>query len=297
MKLWCVLLAAAALSFGCDKGQESKEEGSTSTGAKSKGPDKPAPKAEWADKSVGYSRTLKLAGLSEIRASTKGADGALVLDLSLKKLPKGTVVNVGEKKHTVAQNYDSMQAPTKFKLGEVSLNKAKDYKYEIDLGLTLKVKLPGRKELSTKVPALPLRTALNDVFKDAADGPLQFAGEPEAKGKPDTAVILDRSGHFKKFVGRGKVLQDIDLVSFEEKEETTRSKKCSGYKGGPIKLMMVDSTVRVYDRRTAKLVKEKKFKASTRCPSVAYVNRKDSTAKSYAKNRDIERWVNRLIGR
>jgi hypothetical protein len=296
VKLWFVLLAAAALSFGCNKDEDTKDDGATS-GAKSKGPDRPAPKAEWADKTVGYSRKLKLSGLSEITAGAKGLDGAVQLNLSLKKLPKGTVITVGEKKHTVEGNYDSMQAPTTFKLGDVSIKKAQDFKYQIDLGVTLKIKMPGRKELSTKVPPIPVRGALHDLFKKAADGPLQFAGEPESKGKADTAAILDRNANLKKIVGRGKVLQDIDLISFEEKEETTRTKKCTGFKGGPIKLIMVDSNVRVYDRRTAKLIKEKKFTAKTKCPSLAYVNKKDNTAKSWADTRAIERWVNRLIGR
>ncbi len=94
-------------------------------------------------------------------------------------------------------------------------------------------------------------------------------------------------------MGPAKKLSDIDLVGVRTKHESTRTKKCDGYKkvGGTVTIKMVDYKVAIYDRREGKLLKEHVIQAEDRCPSFVSVDKETKTANAYANSSDVETWL------
>jgi hypothetical protein len=95
-----------------------------------------------------------------------------------------------------------------------------------------------------------------------------------------------------EIVGKAEKVWDLDWIAVIEKIETARTKKCGGYEKvkGDIEVIQVDSAVKIYDRRSGKVLHEKTFRPKNECPSFAMVSG-DKKAKAYVLPSDIQPWV------
>ena len=286
-----VWLALSLSLVACDRGKGGSEAEDQGTESADK---TDPPKGTWEDKSVGA--TLRFEGEPEtVEVHAKGDRGKVGLTLTLKKFPKGTKVKLGDDSTTVDSDvYAMLDADLSFPLGELSIADARDHNHKTDVNAKLTIEWPTTTPLETELPPLKIWSAAAGALKSISKSPVKFEKEPEADGKVDTVVALDINGYIREVLGSGEKLQDIDLLATEEKNETDRKKKCSGYEKGDIELVMVDSVVKLYDRRTGKLVEEKTFAASDRCPSVAFVST-DGKGKAYADAKDMDAWLKTFI--
>lgn len=285
-----VVLALAP--SGCDRGTAEKGEDGSEEGESGEKTD--PPKGKWEDKTVGSS--LKFDGRKEtVEVSTRGERGKIGLHLTFNKFPKGTKATVGEDSTTIdSEVYGLLQTWLPFKIGDVSIADARDHTKKTDLDTELVIEWPTTTPLETEIPPQKIWSAVAGALKTIDKSPVKFEGEPEGDGKVDTVVALDINGYVREVLGSGEKLQDIDLLATEVKNETSRTKKCTGYEKGDIQLVMVDSVVKLYDRRSGKLVEEKTFSGKDECPSMAFVSA-DGKGKSYADGKEMDAWLKGFI--
>jgi hypothetical protein len=228
-------------------------------------------------------------------AASKSSDEApLRVKGYFNDFPGGTKVKLGAEAGTTSDTgHLALQLDVKDKIGKLEVDKLQK---EVDVDVPLAIELPGKKPLDLKVPTLHVKRSLASGLAQVVDRPVAFAGEPASPGKPDAAAVVDHFGDMR-VLGSASLVWDIDWVAVEETlEKDAPSKVCKGYeKVKEISLKLLDSQVKLYDRRTAKLLKEQRFKASDRCPSVAFVQ--EGSSKSYASKTDIDKWVRAQLGK
>jgi hypothetical protein len=250
------------------------------------------PKGKWQDKSVGSK--LEFPERKEnVEVSVRGDRGKIGLHVTLNKFPKGSTAKIGDDSTTVDHDYASLEVMLPFELGGVSIADGRDHNKKIDLGAKLVLEWPTTEPLETDVPPQKIWSGVAKALASIDKSPVKFVGEPESEGV-DTVVALDINGYIREVLGSGEKLQDIDLLATESRSETARTKKCTGYEKGDIELTMMDSVVKLYERRSGKLVEEKTFAGQDRCPSVAFVS-SDGKGKSYADTKEMDSWLKSFI--
>ncbi len=109
--------------------------------------------------------------------------------------------------------------------------------------------------------------AISHLFEGAKTGPVTFGPNDKAPASPKTALLATG---YPVYVGKPGLVRDVDLVVFRE------YKPRSGGSCGPYQnydgqnfyatLSLNDENMKVFDRRTGKLVKEQTLQAWGSCP-------------------------------
>jgi hypothetical protein len=216
---------------------------------------------------------------------TKESDKpALRLQASFNGFPKGTKLKIGPDETTVGEGgYWSTLVDIKPALLKHSID---DLTGPVDLGLELRVELPGAQPATTKLQKQDVKDGVRAAFARARDGGVTFGPGDEAAGKPRGAVVL--SGYSElDYIGGAKVLPDVDWVVIAEDQKEPRAVKTCSFKQGTSTLKLFDATATVIDRRTGKRLAERVLKASSECPMFAYVNKEDNSAKRSVDRKDV----------
>ncbi|MFO0549546.1 MAG: hypothetical protein U0271_14230 [Polyangiaceae bacterium] len=216
----------------------------------------------------------------------------LFMNTYFSDFPAGAEVTVGETKGTTSESgYLSLDVDMNGKVGGQSLKAISNG--AVDLGVQITIKAKDSETIEEKLPAMRVEAAVAAGLAKVRDGAVKFDGEPADDGKVGSIALVEVSSLSQiKLVGSADKLWDIDWVAVSEKRESGRVKACSGYEktAGDVNVTQVDSVVKIYDRRSGKLVAEKTFQPKDECPSFAMVS-KDKTAKNYVSDSDIEPWV------
>lgn len=113
--------------------------------------------------------------------------------------------------------------------------------------------------------------------------PVRYRGEPAGRGRPE-GMLLVRSSARNTRLGDVQTPADIDLLGYDGTEK--RSRTCSYAKDGlstSRTYKMIDRWAKVYDRRTGRLVAQKKWRSpEVKCPSSAAVTIRDGKIVSVA---------------
>ena len=203
--------------------------------------------------------------------------------VDLDRFPKGTKYEIGAEKGATGSATASIRVEMREKLGTLTLEELDRF----DPGLTLKLTLPSGRQGETKLPPLPFKVGLHDMFaKIETTGPVLFGAEAADPEKAD-AVIWVYDITEVTIIGRRGKLSEVDFVAVHEPLPEKGTKTCSGYTDtagksvAPIELVLRDTEVRIYDRRTGKIVEKKIFPTDGTCPGAAFVagaNRQDTSA-------------------
>lgn len=251
------------------------------------GPKKPAPPQVW-EKNYAMKVEGVSAEASFFAGSTSNAsDDPWVLSAHF-TMPIGSKIVMGKQSTTLTARGSSwhIKVPILELVGKVSAEDAMGK--EVDLGLSFTVEMPGYEAFEQTLPPQSVREAIASGFGKIVDRPVHFPNEPEKPGPIDGVAVV-KSAHQLRLLGSSKTVADIDWIAIVDADRTvSRETPCRGY-GKPVTLQMFDSEVKIYDRRTASVIAEKKFAASSTCPTVAFVTNGKIT--NHADDGDIDKWA------
>ncbi len=280
---------AFSLLLGCKSKKRLSYDDSTrhpvAQSAANKGPKKTAPEAKWDD----YKLTLVgVPGDASFFAGSviHDSDDPWILSAHF-TLPAGTKITLGSESGTVESSSWHCKVPIKDAIAKAPAEDSVGKK--IDLGLTLQLEIPGYELVTQKLPLQSVKPAIGKGFARIVDRPVTFSSEPE-KSPIDGLLALDRNRTPRLF-GNPKTTADIDLIAVEDQDDKpSREKTCTGYrKSKAVTLQMFDSDVKLYDRRSGKVLAERKFSASDHCPSFAFVT--DGKTSNRVSDTDIDKWA------
>lgn len=221
-----------------------------------------------------------------------GEGDPLFMDGYFDKFPAGTEVDVaGTKGTTDERGHLSLNIDMKNKVGALALRDLTSK--AVDLDAKVIIKAPGSDTIEQKLPAMRVETAVGAALARVRDGALKFDGEPNDDGKVSSAALVDTSSMSKlTLVGNAEKVWDIDWVAVETQKESDRTKACSGYEKvkGEVQVVQIDSVVKIYERRTGKMLHEQTFQPKEECPSFVSVS-SDNKAKAFVLPMQVEPWV------
>jgi hypothetical protein len=127
--------------------------------------------------------------------------------------------------------------------------------------VTEEVVLPGQRAAKSVIP----------VLSAISKGPVMIPGEPPAAGDRSMVYLEGASSSTLTHYGADETFGELDLIAIKT-NLPERLKPCGEYKGagktGSFGVSFFDTNIKVYDRRSGKLLKEKTFTApAMACPS------------------------------
>jgi hypothetical protein len=280
----------------------SKGSGDTKGSSKPKGPVPKTPagvKITWKEGSPGSSPKMSIEGMK--------SEGELLCSkvdcsLSLHDLPEGTKVKVGDAEETASSVGSAMVT---VELGE-AIGAAKPidaltYDKKIDPKAKVVVTFPDDVKIESQVPPVAVKFGLESFLEESLKNgtPVLFGKESDAAPAVHTTMNLVGGAELDsgEIMGPAKTMHEVDRVALEESSGAPRDakKKCGGYtklgdNGGPaieVSLMLQDWNVKLVERKTGKVIEEKKFEAPATCPYTA----QGDTATSYPDSEAVKSWL------
>jgi hypothetical protein len=256
-------------------------------------PAKPQPlEVTWSDDSIAQKFTVK--GGHEKGDASGAEKGVSIL---LEEFEPGTKWAVGGKQGTLGENDHRAHIEID------ALDKLAQVAYEdiehVDTGLALELTLPDGRQGQTKIPPLTFKYALKDIFKRIEHSPVTFGKEPEDH-KPADSMFYVEGGVVGEIVGRAGKLSEIDFVATQEKLPEAKGKKeCGGYTGprATLTILLKETQVTVWNRRTGEIVEKKTFAPKTECPMFEMVRADESDVDSMPPSDAINAWLKSKIKR
>jgi hypothetical protein len=281
---WSCLLSVVLALAGCDEGTKGVPDGGLA-----------APRPVWEPGKL----TLEGA-VGDMTFSISDGDsknGPLVIEAYFSGFPSGTKLSIGSSSATASDSGEyRAKLDVRDQVGKLAL---KDVLREaVDLGLDVKIAMPGREALATPLPAIDIRASLARAFGELPDQGWRFPGEPEHDGKASSAAVvgLPSSKRTMRVLGAAEKVWDIDWVAIESRAETARTKRCGGYQRRiDVKLKMYDGTIEVRDRRLGNSIREKTFQPSDKCPRNPLLSPDGSTL-AFIRPQDVDGWLGKELG-
>lgn len=280
---WALVGMALALS-ACDEAAESVVDG----GAE-------APRPAWQPGKLTLDGAI---GDMTYRISDGDSDnGPLVIEAYFSGFPAGTKLSIGSSSATAsaAGEYRAKE-DVRSLVGKLPVKKALGD--AVDLGLEVGIVMPGRKALTTPLPAIDLRASLARAFGELPDQGWRFPGEPAYEGTARSVAVVGPPSAKRQLrvLGPAEKVWDVDWVAIETRLETARTKRCGGYhRRIDVKLKMYDSKVVVRDRRLGNVIRERTFQASDKCPQNPLLSPDGSTI-AYIRPQDVDAWLSDELG-
>jgi hypothetical protein len=212
----------------------------------------------------------------------------LKLQGSFHGFPKGTKVKFGGDEGTLGDgSYWSTLVDIKPAVLKQTLE---DLKGPIDVELEVSITPPGAPAATTKLQKQNVAESLRFALLKARDGGVSFDADDVASGKPRGAAVI--SGYSDlDFVGAAKVVKELDWIVVAEDQTAPRETKSCTFKEGKSTLKVFDANVVAYDRRTGAKTGQQVLKASSECPSFAFISKKDNSTKSSVAAKDVVAWA------
>ncbi len=249
------------------------------------GPKKPAPKRTW---ETNYKMNIEgVSGEATFFAGStaNSSDDPWTVSAHF-SLPVGTKIVMGKQSTTLTTSGWHTKVPIVEALAKAPAEEA--IGKETDLGLSFTLDLPNYEAFEEKLPPQGVRGALAKGFGKIIDRPVTFPNESEKPGPLDGIVVV-KGSHQVRLLGSSKTISDIDWIAIEETEKVpAHEKPCTGY-DKPATLQMFDTEVKIYDRRTASVIAERKFAASSTCPSFAFVTA--GKIASHVADDEVDKWA------
>jgi hypothetical protein len=221
-------------------------------------------------------------------ATRDASKPTLKLEAAFHGFPKGTKVKLGGDESTLGDNsYWSTLIDIKPAVLKQSLE---DLKAPIDLELEVSITAPGGATVTTKLQKQNVKESLRFALLKARDGGVGFGADDVASGKPRGAAVVAGYSDLD-FVGPAKLVKELDWVVVAEDQATPRETKSCTFKEGPATLKVLDANVTAYDRRSGDKVGQQVLKASSECPSFAFVSKPDNSVKNSVPARDVVAWA------
>jgi hypothetical protein len=226
-----------------------------------------------------------------------GVDAKVTFD----HVPEGTKLQVGSGEMKAAK-YDLPTLPIDFGSLIASLppRRALAGETKIDTKTDVRVTFPDGVQVTGTVPPLSTSSALAGIETALKHNkPVLFGHEAYEPPKRHTTLYLAGAGAEldDEIVGGAKTMHDIDLVATRAfRPPRAANKKCRGYAevggGGPrvdLDLFLIDWEIRVYERRTGKLLETKTIAASSACPSELMA--KDGRGEAQPSDSAVAAWL------
>lgn len=256
---------------------------------------KDAPKVSWEGYKKGTLKFPDIAG-SKVNFHISGIStkGPLNISISTRKLPVGTIFQIGKNEFKVEKSsfqmfyYDIKDVISKIELDSV-YNK---YSYKMkpwDFNVTMKVTLPGHKPVDLKIPAIDPSSGINKYFNEIVDGKIEFQNEGKDAAKKDSMITVFKFSA-PVVTGKGKLLEDVDVIAVVADEDSKVVKKCKFTKE-TVNVTMKDAKITVYERRTGKKLGEEVVKNSGKCPMFVSYDKKKMEGSKSVDRKDIEKWA------
>ncbi len=150
------------------------------------------------------------------------------------------------------------------------------------------------------VPLPPIHYSAMSVgylFEEVKDGPVRFGDEPARPDGPPRSVIDANTS--PQIFGTATTIRDIDAVAISTTLPAVKSaRQCGGYKdddGRPmaaVTLELKETEVKIYDRRTGKVIEQRRFAPKDECPSFVMVRAgSDPKTDSSVPHEEIQAWL------
>ncbi len=208
--------------------------------------------------------------------------------------PKGTKVEVAGKRATLAGFGSANGQGITFEQPKSLLASPLDAPPSV----TVKVTSPDGVSESRAVPIRAGGWALKKRLKDAEKSPVRFAGEPSAVGPSRVVAFYPKGDSEATLLGKGKV-SELELVAIEG-ALPVRSLDCGTYVGErsgkrvTITNVAYDAEVRVYERKTGRLVQRRTIPAKMPvCESS--ISSQYSGSKASADPKDVAAFAASLV--
>lgn len=212
----------------------------------------------------------------------------LQLQASFHDFPPGTKISfAGEQNVMSDSKYWSTMVEIKPAIIKQSIEALRG---PIELDLSLSIEVPGSPAASTKLPKQDVKEGLRLDFLKARDGGTTFGTDDAPAPRPRGVAVV--SGYSDlEFIGAAKRLTDVDWVAIAENQKNPRTKKTCSFKEGPATLKIIDADVLLIDRRSGQKITSGVLKASDECPSFAFIDKADNSAKSTINKSDAVTWA------
>ena len=208
--------------------------------------------------------------------------------------PKGTKVEVAGKRATLAGFGAANGQGITFEQPKSLLASPLDAPPTV----TVKVTSPDGISDSRAIPVRADGWALKKRLKDAEKGPVRFAGEARDVGPSRLVAFYPKGSVEASLLGKGK-LSELELVALEG-ELPVRSLDCGTYVGErsgrkvTITNVAYDAEVRVYERKTGRLVQRRTIPA--RMPACeSSISSAYSGSKASANPKDVAAFAASLV--
>lgn len=224
-----------------------------------------------------------------------GDKDPLFMNAYFEGFPGGTKIRLGDRDATTDRDgYLALDIDMAEKVGALPLRTVSSS--QVDLELTVVIEAPGSELIEEKLPGMRVAPAVAAALARVRDGAVTFAGEPESDGVSSVAMVSADGISDLKILGSADKVRDLDWVAVKETRDSGRTRSCGGYKAkgeeieGEIEVAQMDALVKIYERRTGKVVAEESFQPKNECPSFAMISA-DKKARARVLDSQIEPWV------
>lgn len=209
------------------------------------------------------------------------------LSVSVEGFPPGTALELGPRRAlTNDRGWASLSLDLRPRLVGLRLG---DRDTQLDDKFALGIQPVGRDGFTLPLPSLTISSyQLEELLKAVENGPVTFGDEPPPveKGPPKSLYWVNGASD-KKLFGRVGRLGELDgVVISRRRPEVMGRKRCGGYKrdGKPLPdldVLLKETEVFVYDRRTGAVVERRVFPPRDECPMFVMRRAGEDSVDSY----------------
>jgi hypothetical protein len=255
------------------------------------------PKAEQSDRDAPYATDFCKS--SDCKIGAKGTSVVFVV-----QGPPGETVEIaGQSIKTAGINVDGLRADDPVVTIDLRA-RVPDLPAANVTGVDLPLKIVADSKYEGVLTIRPdaMKNVMWRVAEEIDKGPMTFGADDVAKGAPRSIFVVG-----DELIGAQVKFREVDLIAVPLREERDAGRSCGGYgSGGTVSapLVYVDRNVKVYDRRSGKVVKEKKFTAPIDCPKMVTAVEsklagatitKGTRAEAMAPFPDVRAWLKTLV--
>jgi hypothetical protein len=223
------------------------------------------------------------------------------LQVSVSDFPPGTLIEVGPQSARVSDGgWAMITLDMKPRLPGLRLD-ALEAPFEDKLALTIQP--PGAESFALPLPPLKLSSyTLEDLLAAVENGPVLFGDEPAPpRDGPPRSLYWVRAPTGRARFGSARTIGELNAVAIAHRRpEVLARKTCGGYKrdGKPlpdVEMLVKETEVTVYDRRTGATIARRMFRGKDECPMFLIRFGNEPTIDAYDDNDGIASFLRALV--
>ncbi|TPN84685.1 hypothetical protein [Aquimarina algicola] len=218
------------------------------------------------------------------------------LSITVWGFPPKSTINIGTETGIVnAEGYASIETMVDEFYGVISTKNLNSPKLD---DLFFYIKTQKEEDIKVKLPATSVY-GIDKYLAQIVNGPILFEGE-EPKESSIQSIYCHLGISSNSIFGNAPTLKDIDAIAVLEQKRSTINRVCDGYvdkagKNNTLIIFLNEITIKVFNRRTGKLITSKRFESFDDCPSSYFaMNSNDNKRDSSIPKKEISRWLNSL---